>query len=89
MRRKLFGMAERQRALDGLDDEIRDHIERETEINIARGMTPDEACRQARLAFGNVTLSRMTLAPPGRGGGSSRRIRISASARAFSRTRRV
>ena len=56
MRRKRFGMAERQRALDGLDGEIRDHIERETEINIARGMTPDEARRQARLAFGNVTL---------------------------------
>ena len=46
----------RNQALDGLDDEIRDHIERETEINIARGMTPDEARRQARLAFGNVTL---------------------------------
>ena len=46
MRRKLFGMAERQRGLDGLDDEIRDHIEREPEINIARGMTPDEARRQ-------------------------------------------
>ena len=46
----------RNQALDGLDDEIRDHIEYETEINIARGMTPDEARRQARLAFGNVTL---------------------------------
>ncbi|HZL96876.1 MAG TPA: ABC transporter permease, partial [Vicinamibacterales bacterium] len=46
----------RNQALDGLDDEIRDHIEREIEINIARGMTPDEARRQARLAFGNVTL---------------------------------
>ena len=46
----------RNQALDSLDDEIRDHIERETEINIARGMTPDEARRQARLAFGNVTL---------------------------------
>ena len=56
MWRKLFGLVERQRALDGLDDEVRDHIERETEINIARGMTPDEARRQARLAFGNATL---------------------------------
>ena len=46
----------RNQALAGLDDEIRAHIERETEINIARGMTPDEARRQARLAFGNVTL---------------------------------
>jgi predicted permease len=46
----------RNAALDGLDDEIRDHIERETQINIARGMSPEEARRQARLAFGNVAL---------------------------------
>ena len=31
---------QRRRALDGLDDEIRDHLDRETEINIARGMSP-------------------------------------------------
>ena len=47
---------QRRRALDGLDDEIRDHLDRETEINIARGMSPDEARRQARLAFGNVAI---------------------------------
>ena len=46
----------RREALDGLDDEIRDHLDRETEINIARGMSPDEARRQARLAFGNTAL---------------------------------
>jgi hypothetical protein len=46
----------RNQALEGLDDEIRDHLERETEINIARGMSPAEARRQALLAFGNVTL---------------------------------
>src|SRR4030095_17110484 len=56
MWRKLFGGAERRRALDSLDDEIRDHIERETEITIARGMSPGEARRLARLAFGNVAL---------------------------------
>jgi predicted permease len=46
----------RRRALDGLDDDIRDHIERETQDNIARGMTPDDARRQALLRFGNVAL---------------------------------
>jgi putative ABC transport system permease protein len=46
----------RNEALDGLEDEIRDHLERETEINIARGMSPDEARRVARLNFGNVVL---------------------------------
>lgn len=49
-------MWRRRRALDGLDDEIRDHIDRETEENVARGMTPEEAHRQARLKFGNVVL---------------------------------
>jgi putative ABC transport system permease protein len=42
--------------MDGLDDDIRDHIERETQDNIERGMTPEEARRQAMLAFGNVAL---------------------------------
>jgi putative ABC transport system permease protein len=56
MWRKLFGGAERRRALKGLDDEIHDHIGHEVEVNIARGMSPDEARRRARLAFGNVAL---------------------------------
>ncbi len=46
------------RALDGLDDDIRDHIERETQDNLDRGMAPDEARRQALLKFGNATLTR-------------------------------
>src|SRR6185436_16566470 len=45
-----------RRALDGLADDLRDHIERQTEENLARGMTPDEARRQARLALGNTAL---------------------------------
>lgn len=46
------------RALDGLDQDIRDHIEHETQDNIDRGMTPEEARRQALLRFGNVALVR-------------------------------
>src|SRR5687768_1805139 len=45
-----------KRALDGLDDDIRDHIERETQDYIDRGMAPEEARRQALLKFGNVAL---------------------------------
>ena len=41
---------------DGLDDEIRDHIERETQDNIDRGMTPDDARAAAHRKFGNVAL---------------------------------
>jgi putative ABC transport system permease protein len=49
-------MTRRRRALDTLDDDIRDHIERETRDNLDRGMTPEEARRQALLTFGNVAL---------------------------------
>jgi predicted permease len=41
--------------LEDLDRDIRDHIDRETEDNIARGMTPEEARYAARRKFGNVT----------------------------------
>jgi predicted permease len=43
--------------LDGLDEDIRDHIERETQDNIDRGMTPDAARDAALRQFGNVTLA--------------------------------
>jgi predicted permease len=37
---------------EGLSEELRDHIERQTAANIAAGMTRDEARRQAALQFG-------------------------------------
>ncbi|HEY9225955.1 MAG TPA: permease prefix domain 1-containing protein, partial [Gemmatimonadaceae bacterium] len=40
-----------------LADEMRFHVERETEANIARGMHPDAASRAARLKFGSVDAS--------------------------------
>lgn len=49
-------MTRARRALRSLDDDIRAHIERETQDNIDRGMTPEEARRQAMLSFGNVAL---------------------------------
>jgi predicted permease len=47
-----------KRALDGLDEDIREHIERETQDNIDRGMTPQEAHRQAMLKFGSIALAK-------------------------------
>ena len=41
--------------LDNLGDDIRDHIERETQENIERGMSPEEARAAALRKFGNVT----------------------------------
>jgi predicted permease len=38
-----------------LDQDIRDHLEKETEDNIARGMTPQEARYAAFRKFGNIT----------------------------------
>ena len=43
--------------LSDLDGEIRDHIERETDDNIARGMPPREARHAALRKFGSVTLA--------------------------------
>ena len=43
-----------RRYLENLDQDIRDHIEEETQDNIARGMTPDEARQAALRKFGNV-----------------------------------
>jgi predicted permease len=51
-------MKRARRALSGLDDDIREHIDRETQENIDRGMAPEEARRQAMLRFGNVALVR-------------------------------
>ena len=39
-------------------EDIRNHIERETQDNIDRGMAPEEARRQAMLTFGNVALAK-------------------------------
>ena len=58
MRGRFFGSSRGTRALEDLDQDIRDHIERETGDNIAGGMTAEEARRQAMLAFGNVALAK-------------------------------
>ncbi|HLW53661.1 MAG TPA: ABC transporter permease [Candidatus Angelobacter sp.] len=47
-------MKGRKRILDDLDDDIRDHIERETQDNIERGIAPEEARTMALRKFGNV-----------------------------------
>jgi hypothetical protein len=46
----------RKRALDELSFEIHDHLERETQYNIERGMTPEQARREALRKFGSITV---------------------------------
>src|SRR2546425_1939872 len=48
-------MRRRKRMLEELDADIREHIERETQDNIERGMSPEEARYAALRKFGNVT----------------------------------
>jgi predicted permease len=48
-------MGRRKRMMEDLDQDIRDHIERETQDNIERGMPPEEAHYAALRKFGNVT----------------------------------
>ncbi len=48
-------MSRRKRMMEGLDRDIRDFIERETQDNIERGMPPEEAHYAALRKFGNVT----------------------------------
>src|SRR5271156_254796 len=44
----------RKRMMEDLDADIREHIEIETQDNIARGMAAEDARRAAMLKFGNV-----------------------------------
>ncbi|MGC2531223.1 MAG: permease prefix domain 1-containing protein, partial [Candidatus Acidiferrum sp.] len=48
-------MWRRKRMMDDLDADIREHIERETQDNIDRGVSPEEARYAAHRKFGNVT----------------------------------
>ena len=50
-----FKPSRRRRMLEDLDQDIRDHIQAETQDNIARGMPPEEARYAALRKLGNVT----------------------------------
>jgi hypothetical protein len=44
-----------------ISDELRDHIERQTDANIAAGIPRDEARRQAMLQFGGAEAVRVAV----------------------------
>ena len=48
----------KRKALDDLDTDIRDHLEREMADNIDRGMTPDDARAAALKRFGSIALAK-------------------------------
>lgn len=43
-----------KRMMEGLDEDVREHIARETQENVERGMSPEEARIAAMRKFGNV-----------------------------------
>ena len=52
--RRLSALFRRSELECDLDDELRFHLEKETERNVARGMSPEEARRVALVDFGGV-----------------------------------
>src|SRR5690349_23923831 len=47
-----------RRSNRALDEEMQFHLQKQVEANLARGMSPDEARRQALIAFGGVQQTR-------------------------------
>lgn len=60
IRRWLGALAQRRAVKGDIDEELRRHLERRTEENIAAGMPPEEAARAARKRFGNFQSVRET-----------------------------
>ncbi|HEY6306297.1 MAG TPA: ABC transporter permease [Candidatus Angelobacter sp.] len=56
----------RKKDEEGLDHELRFHLEKEVEQNIARGMSAEEARRRALIAFGGVQQAREKVRDVGR-----------------------
>src|SRR5215475_12810517 len=54
LRTRLHALLRRSDMERELDEELRYHIEQQTEQNIRLGMDPEEARRQAQKAFGGV-----------------------------------
>jgi predicted permease len=65
--KKLRAIFNRQRQESDTNDELRFHLEREIEQNMAKGMAPDEARRQALISFGGVHQTRESVREVHRG----------------------
>ncbi|HVF58076.1 MAG TPA: ABC transporter permease [Pyrinomonadaceae bacterium] len=50
---RLRALFRREAIINDIEEELRLHVEMETEANIGRGMLPEEARREARKIFGN------------------------------------
>src|SRR6202789_3458101 len=51
--RRIWALGKRSKLDREIEDELRDHLQMRTNANIAKGMSPEQAARAARLRFGN------------------------------------
>jgi len=55
LRARLRALFRRESVLQDIEEELRVHVEMETEANIKRGMAPDEARAAALKSFGSLS----------------------------------
>ncbi len=53
--RRILALGRQSRMNREIDEELRAHIQMRSDDNLAAGMEPDAAARDARLRFGNAT----------------------------------
>jgi hypothetical protein len=51
--RRIWALGKRSKLDREIEDELRDHLQMRTNANIAKGMSPEQAARAARMRFGN------------------------------------
>jgi hypothetical protein len=51
--RRIRALGKRSKLDREIEDELREHLQMRAEVNLARGMSPEQATRAARLRFGN------------------------------------
>jgi predicted permease len=56
--RRIGALGRRSKLSNEIDAELREHLQMRIDENLANGMRPGEAAREARLRFGNPTLTR-------------------------------
>jgi predicted permease len=53
--RRIWALGRRSKLDREIEDELREHMRMHVDADVAKGMSPDEAIRKARLRFGNPT----------------------------------
>src|SRR6476659_5460131 len=54
--RRMWALGKRSKLDREIEDELREHMRMRGDADVAKGMSPDEAIRRARLRFGNPTV---------------------------------